>query len=280
MEELNMNRKRTPANALSALLHSDRVRQWSKDNQTRYAAQDVLAYLTGSAHAGDMWADLKKREPQLAALVEQVDVAIPAGEAVYAGATEAVDVLDLAGVLRVVQSVPSARAERIKLWLADSATARLEEAEDPELAVLRVRRLYEAKGYSRQWIDSRLSAASARQDLAGEWYKRGAKESDQFRELTNELMRGAFGMDVEHYRQFKHLTRTNQNLRDHMTDLELVLTRLGEMTAVALHRDRNSRDYDALLRDAHDAGEITAKTRTEIERRRGKPVAYPGSYAA
>jgi hypothetical protein len=264
---------RTTTN-LKSLLDSGLVRKIDREERQWFAVVDLVRALMESEFPAEVWNDLKTREPALACLVELVDLPNP-----ETGLPESVEVVDLAGAFRVVQAIPSRKAERIKQWIADVASQRLAESEDPELAVLRARHLYQQRGYSRQWVDSRLSSTSARQDLAGEWYRRGARESDQFRELTNELMRSAFGMDVEHYREFKHL-RGARNLRDHMTDLELVLTRLSEMTAAALHRDRNSSSFEELKRDVQDAGELTAKARNEIEHLRGKPIIYPGSFAA
>src|SRR2546423_1120315 len=179
-----MSKKRSSQTALNALLHSDTVRRVERDGQTWFSAQDIVGHLTESQHPAEAWADLKKREPHLADLAEHIEMP-----------PDAIEAVDLSGLLRIAQEIASPKADRIKAWLADAAQARLEEAEDPELAILRARRLYEQRGYSRQWIDSRLSATSARQDLAGEWYRRGARESDQFRELTNELIKSAFGMD-------------------------------------------------------------------------------------
>src|SRR5205085_9835427 len=153
-----------------------------------------------------------------------------------------------------------------------AAVERIAEAQNPELAVLRTRKLYESRGYSRRWVDKRLRGVSARHELTGEWYKRGATESDQFRTLTNTIMEEGFGMDVEAYRRHKGLFKTGENLRDHMSDLELALTALGETAAVALHRDRDSENFDELLADVKDAGEVVARTRAEIEQRLGHAV--------
>jgi hypothetical protein len=158
------------------------------------------------------------------------------------------------------------------MWLAQTGRQRLEESADPEKAFLRLRKEYEAKGYSRRWVDKRLRGIAARQELTGEWYRRGATESDQFRGLTNELFEGAFGMDVGNYRGYKGLDKPTQNLRDHMTDLELALTALGETAAVALHRQRNSEGYDALLIDAQNAGQVAKAARQQIEEFGGSVV--------
>ena len=181
--------------------------------------------------------------------------------------------------LRLVQSIRSPRAERIRLWLAESAKQRIEEMENPELAVLRTRELYERKGYSRRWIDKRLRGVSSRQELTGEWARRGAAESDDYRQLTNELFQHGFGMDVQGYRRYKGLTnRPGENLRDHMTDLELVLTMLGEATATVFMRDRDAHGLDDLTIAAKDAGDVVASAKAEIERHSGKMVAYPGNH--
>ncbi len=269
--------KRPTQTGLNALLHGDSVRRVELEGRTLYAAVDVVAALTNSQHAAKYLADLKVREPALASLSEFVE--FPDAQTMLPGTqgASAADAVDMEGLLRLVQSIGSAKAEKVRRWLAQTARERLEEAENPELAVARTRRLYEQKGYSRRWVDKRLRGVSARHELTGEWFKRGATESDQFRALTNEIIQRAFGMDVEGYRQFKNLFKTGENLRDHMTDLELALTALGETVAVALHRDRESRGFEKLESDAKDAGEIVAMTRTQIEGRSGRPVVQPGN---
>ena len=235
---------------LRGLLEGDAVRRAEQGEATVYAAVDVVAALADTRDPAQFWADLKLREPVLAGLAESAEFAGADGQ------PEAVEAVRLDGVLRLVQSIPSAKAERIKQWLAQAARERLEEAENPELAVLRTRKLYEHKGYSPRWVDKRLRGVSARQELTGEWFKRGATESEQFRTLTNELMQSAFGLDVEGYRRHKNLFKTGENLRDHMTDLELALTALAETVAVNLHRDRGSQGFEQLAAAAQDAGEI------------------------
>jgi DNA-damage-inducible protein D len=254
---------------LNTLINSDAVRRVDHERRTLYAAVDVVRLLAETHHAEQYWTDLKLREPVLENLVELADFTHPEGDA-----TE--EALDLGGVLRLVQSIPSAKAERFKQWLIRNARQRLQEAANPELAVIRTQKLYERKGYSRRWVDKRMRGVSARQELTGEWFKRGAAESDQYRELTNEMTRAAFGMDVEGYRHFKNLTRTRENLRDHMTDLELALTTLAETVAVNLHRTRESAGLEALTRDVKDAGKIASSTLQAIETQSGQPVLAPG----
>jgi hypothetical protein len=241
------------------------VRRIERGGQALFSAIDVVAALADTQDPAQFWADLKLREPSLGELVEQAEF----GEAVR-----------VEGLFRLIQSIPSPKAERIKQWLARSARERLEEAENPELAVVRTRKLYESKGYSPRWVDKRLRGVSARHELTGEWFKRGATDSEQYRALTNEMMQSAFGMDVETLRRYKSLFRTGENLRDHMSDIELALTALAETVAVNLHRTRGSHGFDKLAVDAHDAGEIVAETRRAIESRSGGPVLTPGNHRA
>jgi DNA-damage-inducible protein D len=257
--------KRVSSGGLLQLLNCDQIRRIELKGRIYYAAKDVVAALAEQADVGQYWGELLKREPRLAELFQQI-----------ASETDGtLDFVDLAGVFRLAEAIDSPRAQKIKAWLAESGRRRLEEAENPELIALRARRLYEQKGYPRRWVDKRLRGISARHELTSEWYKRGATESADFRTLTNRLMHSAFGMDVEGYRRYKNVRGAGQNLRDHMSDLELALTSLGETTAVALHQARNSKGFESLEADAKDAGEVVALALAEIQRRGGKPVMTP-----
>ncbi|MDB5294519.1 MAG: prophage antirepressor [Phycisphaerales bacterium] len=293
-----MTQKRPSSTAVNALLNANLIRRFDRAGGTWYAAVDVLNYLCDAEHAADVWDELKRREPHLGRAAEVVQAPVPsaaAGDANIVGSdeadvtalgddgvladspTEPVEVLDLAGVLRLAQAVNSPRADRLKAWLAAAGAEAVSHAADPAAAAARSRREYEAKGRTRRWVDKRVGGASARQEVTGEWYRRGASASDEFRALTNAVLTGAFGTDTTGLRARKGLTRTSESLRDHMTDLELALTTLGETLAVALHRDRDSRGFDALLHDATDAGQIVARTRDEIERQLGHAMAgVPG----
>ena len=269
-----MNRKRQGPVGLSTLMQGQEVRRAVKDEQTWYAAIDVVGLLTDAGQAEAVWNAIKDREPQVRELVRPIEFATVEGR------PEAREGVTLEGMLRVIESIASPRAQRLKAWIARSAHEHLREAENPELLAIRARKLYEQKGYSRRWVDKRLRGISARHELTGEWYQRGATESDDFRTLTNRLMQGAFGMDVENYRRYKNLGGSNQNLRDHMSDLELALTTLGETAAVALHQARNSQGREQLEVDAAEAGQIVAQTRQQIEQRSGRSVVHPGNHLA
>ena len=253
-----MTKRKQVQNGAVALLNDQRIRRAYHEDRTYYSVTDLIRVLTETEHAEEFWADLKKREPSLANVEEWLEVNRD-------GAVEEIAAVDSAGVFRVVQSIASPAADRVKRWLAESAVQRLEEMENPELTVLRMRKAYEEQGYSARWIDKRLRGVSTRQEVTSEWARRGATESDQYRALTNAIMDGAFGMDVERLRRYKNLQRPTQNLRDYMSDLELVLTGLGETAAVTLHRNRGSHGFEELLADAAEAGRIAGEARTRIE---------------
>jgi hypothetical protein len=231
---------------VTALFENDQVRRVMHDGQLHYAAADIVRALADTAHPDEYLFDLKVREPAMAGGFEQVP--FPTAD----GGTESLDAVTAVEALRLVQSIRTPRAERVRAWMAEAAKQRIEEMENPELAILRTRELYERKG---------------------------AAESDDYRQLTNELFQHAFGMDVQEYRRYKGLTnRPGENLRDHMTDLELVLTMLGEATATAFLRDRDAQGLDDLTNAAKDAGEVVASAKAEIERHSGKTVANPGNH--
>ena len=174
------------------------------------------------------------------------------------------------GLFRIIQSIPSPQAEPFKRWLAQVGYERVKEIENPELAMGRMQDLYEKKGYPKEWIDKRLRGIAVRQDLTDEWKGRGAESGKEFAILTNEIMQGTFDLKVDEYKQVKSLAR--ENLRDHMTDIELILTMLAEATTTKLHRDRDSQGMEPLKKDAKDGGAVAGRTRNDIEHQTGKPV--------
>ena len=170
----------------------------------------------------------------------------------------------------MIQSIPSPKAEPFKRWLAKVGKERLDEIENPELAMGRMQELYEKKGYPKEWIDKRLRGIAVRQDLTGEWKQRGVTNSQEFAILTNEIMHGTFALKVDEYKQVKALAR--ENLCDHLTDIELILTMLAEATTTKLHRDRDSVGMAPLKKDAKDGGAVAGRTHKDIEKQSGQPV--------
>lgn len=244
---------------LNSLLENPRIRRIDHDGQPWYVAQDVIALLSDTQLPTEHWEELQRCEPDLGRLTERLELAD--------GSADVVEVLSLEGVLRIAQSLSSPTAQKLKLWLASSARKQLEDAADPTLSWVDLQKQYTHRGYSTSWVQKRLRGMAARQELVREWSRRGIKESEHYRQLTNALFEQAFGMNVAAYRNVKFLTRASDNLRDHMNDLELTLTLLGETTAMTLHRARSSHGVEQLLADVKDAGEITRSARLEIERR-------------
>jgi hypothetical protein len=180
------------------------------------------------------------------------------------------DCANTENIFRVIQSIPSPKAEPFKRWLARVGYERVQEIEDPELATKRTHAIYKAKGYSEAWIAKRMRGIEVREILTNKWKKRGAKEGAEYSILTAEISKAAFGMTPGEYKKFKNLKR--ENLRDHMDDLELILTMLGEATTTKITTDRDSKGFIPLKKDAKDGGSVAGRTRTDIEKQTGKSV--------
>lgn len=192
------------------------------------------------------------------------------------GKQRVTDAADTETLLRIVQSVRSPKAEPFKRWLAEVGTQRIEEIENPELAMERMRQTLEAKGYPKDWIEMRMRSIAVRNELTQEWEERGAKEGLEYAILTNEIANATFGMSIQEHKNIKGLKR--ENIRDHMTNLELILTSLGEATSAKLHQDRDTQGFSDLQQDAREAGEVAGSTRRDIEQRTGTPVVSPTNY--
>lgn len=242
-------------------------RAWHND-EWWFSVVDVCGVLTDSADAGAYWRKLKQRlgaegsEP--VTFCHGLKLEAPDGK------QRLTDCANTEGLFRIIQTIPSPKAEPFKRWLAQVGYERVKEIENPELAMGRMQELYEKKGYPKEWIDKRLRGIAVRQDLTDEWKARGVASSVEFAILTNEIMQGTFDLKVDEYKQVKSLAR--ENLRDHMTDIELILTMLGEATTTKLHRDRDSQGIAPLKKDAQDGGAVAGRTRKDIEAQSGQPV--------
>ena len=178
------------------------------------------------------------------------------------------------GLFRVIQSVPSPKAEPFKRWLAQVGYERIQEIEDPELASARARSLYQAKGYPKDWIEKRLRSMAVRGELTDEWKARGVQEGKEYAILTAEIARATFGVTPGAHSQLKGLgdVRTGNNLRDHMTDLELIFTMLGEAGTTEIARPRDAQGFNPNRRAARQAGTVAGNARRALEARTGTPV--------
>ncbi len=262
----------------AALFQKRQIRRMIHNDEWWFAIADVVAVLTDAADPSDYLKKMRKRDPDLSELFKGGGQFVPplALEFATAGGPQKIQCWNIEGLFRLIQSIPSPKAEPFKRWLARVGKERLDEIENPELAMARMQELYEKKGYPKKWIDKRLRGIAVRQDLTDEWKNRGARATVEYAILTNEIMQGAFDLKVEEYKQVKNLER--ENLRDHMTDIELILTMLGEATTTKLHRDRDSQGLTPLKKDARDGGAVAGRTRKDIEAQSGKPVISTGNF--
>jgi len=257
-----------------ALFEGKRIRKLLYKDEWWFSIVDICGALTDSLDAGAYWRKLKQR------LIEEGSevVTICHGLKLKApdGKQRLTDCANTEGVFRIIQSIPSPKAEPFKKWLATVGYERVQEIENPELAQERMKALYEKKGYSKSWIDKRLRGIAVRQDLTDEWKNRGSDTSLEYAILTNEIMKGTFDMKVDEYKKLKDLKQ--ENLRDHMTDLELILTMLGEATTTKITKSRDSQKFHELKKDAKDGGSVAGRTRKDIEIQSGEKVISKGNY--
>ena len=246
-------------------------RAWDAENQKwLFAIVDVLAILTGSTNPAVYWRVLKKR---LRAEGNQTVTNCNGFKMTSAdGKQRLTDVADTEQLLRLIQSVPSPKAEPFKLWLAQVGYERLEEIENPELAARRMRQIYEQKGYSEEGIEKRLRGIAVRDELTDEWKKRGVKESREFAILTAEISKATFGMTPSEYKAYKSLSNPGENLLDHMTDLELIFTMLGEASTTEIAKKQDAQGFHQNKKAATVGGAIAGNARRELETASGAQV--------
>ena len=257
-----------------AIFKGKKIRKIIHNNEWWFSVVDVVEVLTGSRDAGAYWRKLKQR------LIEEGSEVVTFCHRLKIESTDGkkykTDCANTEGIFRIIQSVPSPKAEPFKRWLAKVGYERVKEVENPELAMNRMRILYEKKGYPKEWIDKRVRGIAVRQDLTKEWDQRGIESDIEYAILTNDIMQGAFDLKVDEYKKVKGLNR--ENLRDHMEDLELILTMLGEATTTKLTRDKDTKGLRKLRKDAQDGGAVAGNARKDIEMRSGKSLISSENY--
>lgn len=217
-------------------------RAWNGADQKWYfAVQDVIEILTGSTDVKQYVKKLKSRDPELSANWGTICTLVEMTAA--DGKKRKIQSANIEGLLRLIQSVPSPKAEPFKLWLARVGYERLQEIENPELASQRTREIYRQKGYSDAWIEKRMRGIAVRDELTDQWKQRGVKEQLEYAILTAEISKATFGMTPTQYRDHKALTQPGENLRDHMTDLELIFTMLGEASTTEIARNTDAQGF-------------------------------------
>lgn len=258
-----------------AVFEGREIRKTIHNGEWWFVVEDVVLALIESKDPKQYIQRMKQRDPELGKGWVQIVHTLSISTS---GGTQRMLCANTEGLFRIIQSIPSPKAEPFKRWLAKVGHERIQEIENPELAQERMKQLYEQKGYPKEWIDKRLRGIAVRQDLTDEWQQRGAKNSREYAILTNEIMQGAFDLKIDEYKDVKGLER--ENLRDHMTDMELILTMLAEATTTKLHRDRDSQGFEPLKKDAQDGGAVAGRTRRDIEKQSGVAVVSSSNYKA
>lgn len=243
--------------------------KWDEELEEYYfSVIDVIAVLTESKKPRDYWYRLKKRE-----LENGIDLStncrqlkMPARD----GKLRETDVATRKQLLRIIQSVPSPNAEPLKQWLAQVGSERLDEITDPEIAIERAINTYREKGYSEEWITQRIKSIEIRKDLTAEWDRSGVKPGEEYAILTNEISKASFGITTGKHKKVKGLKK--ENLRDNMTNAELVINMLGELATTEISKSENPDGFEESKIIAHDGGSIAGNARRELEKRTGKKV--------
>lgn len=245
---------------------------WDKETEEWYfSVVDVIAVLTDNARPRKYWNDLKKKliaeGSELSDKIGQLKM--PSSD----GKMYKTDVMNTEQLFRLIQSVPSPKAEPFKLWMAQVAKERLDEMQDPELTINRAMQEYRNLGYSENWINQRLKSIEIRKDLTDEWKKRGLKEGVQFATLTDIIYKTWAGKSAKEYKEFKGLKK--ENLRDNMTNKELVLNMLAELSTKEISESGNPQNFSDHIQNAVDGATIAKNARLELERKTGKAVVTP-----
>ena len=235
-----------------------------------FSIVDVVMVLTESPNPQVYWRVLKKR---LLAEGNQTVTNCNALKMLAAdGKMRMTDVADTEQLLRLIQSIPSPKAEPFKQWLAQVGAERIAEIENPELAQARIRSTYKAKGYSDEWIEKRIRGILVRDELTNEWKQRGVKEGKDYAILTAEISKATFGIVPSEYKTLKGLTKTSENLRDHMTDLELIFTMLGEASTTEIAKNKNAVGFVENHKAAKAGGNVAGNARKDLEKKSGKKI--------
>ena len=243
---------------------------WDNEREEWYfSVVDVIGSLTESNNPRDYWYRVKKRmseeeRSELSTFCRQLKLKSTDGKSYKT------DVADMQGVFRIIQSVPSPKAEPFKMWLAEVGKERIDEIIDPELTIDRALESYARKGYSREWINQRLQAIQVRKELSDTWQDHGVKAGNEYAILTNEISKAWSGMTTREYKDFKGLKK--ENLRDNMSTTELILNMLAETATKDIAEATNPQGLDENKQVAQDGGSIAGDARKSIEARTGKPV--------
>ncbi|MFA6171911.1 MAG: Bro-N domain-containing protein [Patescibacteria group bacterium] len=258
-----------------AIFQKKEIRKTIYKGEWWFSIIDIIEALTGTDRPRKYWSDLKKKLIkegffEVSEKIGQLKLSAPDGK------MRETDCASTETIFRIIQAVPSPNAEPFKRWLARVGYERIQEIEDPEIATRRTRSFYKAKGYSEAWIEKRMRGIEIRETLTNEWKKRGLKENPEYAILTAEISKATFGMTPGQYQKFKGLKR--ENLRDHMNDLELIFTMLGEASTTEIAKNKNAQGFYSNKLTAIEGGSVAGKARKDLEQKSGKKVSTKDNY--
>lgn len=256
-----------------AIFQDKKIRRaWHKD-EWWFCIIDVIEALTDSVDPSGYIKDMRRRDEELSKGWGQIATPLSIDTK---GGKQQINCANTEGLFRIIQSIPSPKAEPFKLWLAKVGYERVQEIENPELAQKRMREIYKAKGYSDDWIEKRVRGIAVRDELTGEWKKRGVQEEKEFAILTSEISKATFGMTPNEYKEFKGLKK--ENLRDHMNDMELIFSMLGEASTTRIARNKDAQGFVENKEAANEGGTVAGIARKELEKRSSQKVSTPENY--
>jgi DNA-damage-inducible protein D len=256
-----------------AIFQKKEIRRTLYNSEWWFVIEDVIAALTDSVQPKGYIKDMRRRDIELSRGWGQIATPLSVDTA---GGRQKLNCANTEGIFRIIQSIPSPKAEPFKRWLAKVGYERIQEIENPEIATKRTRALYKAKGYSDAWIEKRMRGIEVRETLTNEWKKRGVKENPEYAILTAEISKATFGMTPSQYQKFKGLKR--ENLRDHMNDLELIFTMLGEASTTEIAKNKNTQGFHSNKLAAIGGGSVAGKARKDLEQKSGKRVSTKDNY--
>lgn len=259
-----------------AIFRGNKIRKILHKNEWHFSVIDVVGVLTDSENPRRYWSDLKRKLAEDEGFFELYDFIVQFKLEAPDGKLRETDVANTETLFRIIQSIPSPKAEPFKRWLAKVGCERIQEIENPELASQRARAIYKAKGYPENWIEKRMRSIAIREELTDEWKNKGVREEKEYSILTAEISKAAFGMTPSEYKKHKGLER--ENLRDHMTDLELIFSMLGEAATTEITRNKDSQGFIQNKHTAKEGGTIAGNARKELEKKSGKKVISKQNY--
>lgn len=256
-----------------AIFRGKQIRKTIHKDEWWFVVEDVIVALTDSINPKDYINKMRRRDEELAKGYGQFVHTLPI---VTDGGAQRMNCANTEGIFRIIQSIPSPKAEPFKRWLAKVGYERVQEIEDPELGTKRTRALYKAKGYPDGWIEKRMRGIAIREELTDEWKNRGVKEEPEYAILTAEISKATFGLTPSQYKRLKRLKR--ENLRDHFNDLELIFNMLGEAATTEIAREKDAQGFIENKIAANKGGQIAGKARKELESQTGKRVVSRKNY--